>query len=251
MLTSRANNFLSVLNSASSRIVKSPDPHTTWSLDGAHGTITGTSADYTISRSGMTGYSYFTVAYPSSVLPVELVSLTAECAASDVMVKWTTASEHNSMLFAVEHSENGTNWDEIGTLDAAGNSVELIDYVFVHESANRATNYYRIVQVDQDGVSKIYGPVSANCFGEASAVTSYPNPSTNDFTVAFNGNEFEGETVISMIDQSGRTVFQKVFNFEKEMSSVYLHDVNLAPGVYQVVLVDQNSKSASFKQSIR
>ncbi|MFN5844165.1 MAG: hypothetical protein ACK46O_00515, partial [Flavobacteriia bacterium] len=189
VLTSRANNFLSVLNSTSSRIVKSPDPHTTWALDGAHGTITGTSADYTISRSGMTGYSYFTVAYPSSVLPVELVSLTAECAASDVMVNWTTASEHNSMLFAVEHSENGTNWDEIGTLDAAGNSVELIDYVFVHESANRATNYYRIVQVDQDGVSKIYGPVSANCFGEASAVTSYPNPSTNDFTVAFNGNE--------------------------------------------------------------
>ncbi|MFN6015725.1 MAG: proprotein convertase P-domain-containing protein, partial [Flavobacteriales bacterium] len=190
---------------------------------------------------------------PISALPVELISFTANCneTGDKVNVNWTTASEHNSMLFAVEHSENGTNWDEIGVLDAAGNSVELIDYVFVHESANRATNYYRIVQVDQDGVSKIYGPVSANCFGEASAVTSYPNPSTNDFTVAFNGNEFEGETVISMIDQSGRTVFQKVFNFEKEMSSVYLHDVNLAPGVYQVVLVDQNSKSASFKQSIR
>ena len=187
----------------------------------------------------------------NAALPVELVSLTAECAASDVMVKWTTASEHNSMLYSVEHSEDGVSWNEIGVLDAAGNSVELIDYAYTHKSVNRVSNYYRIVQIDQDGVSKIYGPVSANCFGEASALTSYPNPSTNDFTVAFNGNEFEGETVISMIDQSGRTVFQKVFNFEKDMSSVYLHDVNLAPGVYQVVLVDQNSKSASFKQSIR
>lgn len=217
---------------------------TTW--DNWGGVVTASVAE----KSGITTFSPFTV-MSNTALPVEMVYLAAECAGSDVMVKWTTASEHNSMLFSVEHSEDGMSWDEIGALDAAGNSVEMIDYVYVHKSANRVSNYYRIVQVDQDGVSKIYGPVSTNCSEVSNVVTSYPNPSSNEFTIAFNGNQFDGESALRIIDQSGRIVYQKIFNFEKEISSVFLHDVNLTPGVYQVVLVDQNGNSATFKQSIR
>jgi hypothetical protein len=184
-------------------------------------------------------------------LPVELTSLAAECADADVLVKWTTASEYNSMVYIVENSQNGTEWKEVGSVQAAGNSIQMIDYIFVHEGGAREENYYRIVQIDQDGQFEVFGPVSSHCNQESSYISSYPNPSSNAFSIQFYGLEFEGLTQINLLDQSGRVVFGKQMVIEKNMSSVYLNDVNVTPGIYQVVLIDQNNKSASLKQSIR
>ena len=80
------------------------------------------------------------------------------------MIKWQTASEHNSLHYLLERSTTGE-FDESNTIQiiqAAGNSTEIIDYIHLDKGYSQTINYYRLVQVDIDGQFKIYGPISIN-----------------------------------------------------------------------------------------
>ena len=75
------------------------------------------------------------------------------------VLEWETASENNSDYFDVEWSMDGEIWRTIGDVKASGNSTESINYNFTHHNYQKGFNYYRLVQVDIDGKSEIYGPV--------------------------------------------------------------------------------------------
>jgi hypothetical protein len=140
---------------------------------------------------GLTTFSEFGGAGGSNQpLPVELLSFSAECANEIITLKWQTASEFNSSHFEVEKSTNGLNWNTIGQLPAAGNSNELLSYSFQDVAKSINTIYYRLNQVDNDGLQKYYGPISPMC------ETSYPfigrtipNPSENEFWLHISTSE--------------------------------------------------------------
>jgi hypothetical protein len=73
---------------------------------------------------------------------------------------WATASESNSLVFDIEHSINGADWRQIGTVVATGNSTEKIEYEYADNTPANSINYYRLVQRDNDGQFKLYGPVA-------------------------------------------------------------------------------------------
>lgn len=91
-------------------------------------------------------------------LPVELISFIGDC----YSLSWATASENNSDYFQVEMSADGINWEIIETIDAAGNSLSLIEYNLEHRSTY-AIQYYRLRQVDIDGKFELFGPISMIC----------------------------------------------------------------------------------------
>jgi uncharacterized repeat protein (TIGR02543 family) len=140
---------------------------------------------------GLTTFSEFGGAGGSNQpLPVELLSFSAECASESITLKWQTASEFNSSHFEVEKSTDGLNWNTIGQLPAAGNSNELLSYSFQDVAKSINTIYYRLNQVDNDGLQKYYGPISPMC------ETSYPfigrtipNPSENEFWLHISTSE--------------------------------------------------------------
>lgn len=108
---------------------------------------------------GTTGTFNIWVSTPQA-LPVELVSFEGNILNDINVLKWSTASENNSDIFEIEWSIDGEYWRPIGDVKAAGNSTELIDYRFTHEDYQKGFNYYRLVQIDYDGKSKIYGPIA-------------------------------------------------------------------------------------------
>jgi hypothetical protein len=65
------------------------------------------------------------------VLPVELIHLNAEVTNGVNRIYWSTASEHNSDYFEVQRSDDGINFFPVGTIDAAGNSNELLEYEMI------------------------------------------------------------------------------------------------------------------------
>ncbi|MCF8409579.1 MAG: hypothetical protein K9G36_11465 [Crocinitomicaceae bacterium] len=148
------------------------------------------SANY-LEWNGLTTFSEFGGAGGSNQpLPVELLSFSAECANESITLKWQTASEFNSSHFEVEKSTDGLNWNTIGQLPAAGNSNELLNYSFQDVAKSINTIYYRLNQVDNDGLQKYYGPISPMC------ETSYPfigrtipNPSENEFWLHISTSE--------------------------------------------------------------
>jgi hypothetical protein len=97
-------------------------------------------------------------------LPVELTLFEGFPTEQGNVIKWQTASEHNSLHYLLERSITGE-FDESNTIQivqAAGNSTEMIDYVRLDKGYSQTINYYRLVQVDTDGKFKIYGPISIN-----------------------------------------------------------------------------------------
>lgn len=116
-------------------------------------------------------------------LPVEIVSFEGLNKDGVNVLRWVTASEHNSMRYSIENSVDGINWREIGEVDAAGNSTEELFYEFYDFDFEKgAYNYYRLHQYDFDGQVDMIG------------------------VVVINNNRVEEKKVIKIVDMLGREV---------------------------------------------
>ena len=96
-------------------------------------------------------FSPFTILESNALLPVRWKSVLAEKKDKHVEVKWVTLTEQNTDRFIVQHSVNGSEWKEIGTVKAAGKSNLTMNYVINHYMPAVGLNYYRIQQFDLDG----------------------------------------------------------------------------------------------------
>lgn len=92
------------------------------------------------------------------VLPVTYTDFYAETRNEYIKLLWSTATEKSNDRFIVQHSRNGTDWENAGIVPGNGDSNELIDYSFEDHYPLSGLNYYRLIQVDYNGernVSKI------------------------------------------------------------------------------------------------
>ncbi|MBC6996306.1 T9SS type A sorting domain-containing protein [Neolewinella lacunae] len=91
-----------------------------------------------------------------------------------VKVSWTTANESANEYFAVERSQDGRHFREVGRVSGAGNSTSSISYAFMDEAPLAGSNYYRLRQTDFGGTQEVFGPVMVNMAGLSAK--AYPNP---------------------------------------------------------------------------
>lgn len=111
-----------------------------------------------------------------SALPVSWLGFTAQKMNNAVILNWSTASEQNSRSFIVQHSTDGSSWNTIGNIAAAGNSPSVQQYSFVHSNPANGANYYRILQQDLDGKLAYSKVVSLSFMGQPRQISVYPNP---------------------------------------------------------------------------
>jgi hypothetical protein len=179
------------------------------------------------------------------------MTLDVQCAGENVIVSWKTASEHNSLNFIVERSEDGSAWSEIQTVGAAGNSNTIIEYAIEDAGAARGVKYYRLIQTDQDGAQKVYGPVISNCGSDNSIFMSFPNPSDADITLVFNDKNIVGSTTLMVRDAHGRVVRSIALEIQPGTNSILIPDMELTPGVYYLQLEGESFKTPVIKHSLR
>jgi hypothetical protein len=233
-LTLQADNISPIVDYQNYRIIKSPMPHTDWILQGTHLAGSGSNSDFTVARTNMSDFSFFALASPlSSLLPTELVSFAANCEDNNtVAVNWTTASEHNSDYYTVEKSRDGSTWNVLKTIPAAGNSTQLINYTVADATDVSGTIYYRLKQVDVDGALKVYDIVSTNCFAEKElTLLAYPNPSNGQFSLKIE-NAKGGKYDLVITDMQGKTIDQQSIDLESGTTVVKMNPVGLKSGLY-------------------
>jgi hypothetical protein len=191
---------------------------------------------------GYTGtFSPFTIAEGSSPLPVELTTFNANCTENATTINWQTASEHNSAYFEVEKSRDGSIWNLIETVSAAGNSTSLIDYSIIDSEKAMEVVYYRLNQVDIDGASKIYGPISVSCDETIDfTATIFPNPTAKDFSVSFLNSEAQNFD-IQLIGTDGKVVYQTTRLVEAGATILPLSSEYLNAGVYSLHVKGENT----------
>lgn len=87
------------------------------------------------------------------LLPVVWKEFSVQQQGSAVRLQWATQQEQQTKDFVVQHSTDGTNWTNIATVKAAGNSVTAKQYQYLHATAAAGINYYRLLQRDLDNTT--------------------------------------------------------------------------------------------------
>ena len=76
----------------------------------------------------------------------------------------------------------------------------------------KGTNYYRLVQYDNNGISEVFGPVSANFSLNASSASLvvYPNPTSG--SISLNADGLFGTVNVVLTDLQGKVVYKETIN---------------------------------------
>jgi hypothetical protein len=230
--------------------------------DGTHlsqNTVATTSNGVTYAQlTGITSFSGGSGAViltPIQGLPVELISFTANCNESgdQVTVNWVTASEHNSSHFVIERSIDGGTWENMHVVPAAGNSTALNEYTFVDTDARGYENlYYRLVQFDNDGVYEVYGPVSVQCEQKNVSHRVFPNPNNGAFTLELiDADQKSGTYSVQVQDGQGKILYLNRYNVENGFGQYMVNMPVIAPGIYYLIISDQNDTYQTIKLFFR
>lgn len=178
-----------------------------------------------------------------TVLPVELLSFTGEAKEKTVDLFWATASEMNNDYFAIERSTDGFSFENIGTVDGAGNSTSIINYSFTDIFPFRGVSYYRLKQTDYDGNYKYSDLVSVEFKGTNEfSFEVFPNPTTGEnINISLNTGEQE-EMLVVVYDVTGQEIYSTVFITSTNGKNVYAIDSSnrLSAGVYLVTATSKD-----------
>ncbi len=144
-------------------------------------------------------------------LPLKLLSFTGVLQNNATLLQWETANETNTSHFVVERSTDGSSFNSIGTVAAAGNSTgaqkyNYIDHAAAHQSVS--TLYYRLKQVDLNGDFTYSKIVIIELKPSAHTVLLYPNPIHDVLKIRVTLSKAE-QVQIHVTDMNGRTVHKE------------------------------------------
>lgn len=117
----------------------------------------------------------------NQVLPIELISFTATYVSGNVLLQWVTASEDDNSHFIVERSTDGLNFATLETINGAGTTSIKRLYKATDQFPLNGTAYYRLKQVDFDGMFSYSNLVAVEAIAKA---ILYPNPATDYLVLA-------------------------------------------------------------------
>ncbi|MEM6696835.1 MAG: SdrD B-like domain-containing protein, partial [Bacteroidota bacterium] len=143
------------------------------------------------------------------VLPVELLGFEAKADKDHIDLVWATASEYNNSHFELERSEDGKVFKQIARIEGQGTTIEQFDYDYEdQEVIPGVLYYYRLKQVDIDGVFEYSEIRSAQIEVIGGEMELYPNPigESTELQVRFYTTELTKEFVI--MDIYSRSVLQ-------------------------------------------
>jgi type IX secretion system substrate protein len=168
-------------------------------------------------------------------LPIHLSSFTAKpMDTKTVSLDWSTANEENNEYFSIEHSTNGRDFIAIDQVEGALNSSETQYYNYQHKDAARGMNYYRLRQVDTDGVFS-FSPIAAVTISSDVAVEVRPTLAKTSVLVLINEG-LEKEATIEVYNVLGRLVISQVLERGATQTDV---DINkLQKGHYFIKVVN-------------
>jgi hypothetical protein len=149
----------------------------------------------------------------ATTLPIALDKFSAKKHATSCLLSFTTATEKNNAYFAIERSNDGRAFTQIGAIKGAGTSLTQQDYTYTDEKPLRGTNFYRLKQVDFDGRFS-YSPVVSVVFGKVGNVVLYPTPTTSTMNVRLE-EAFQTEANWQVIDLIGRIITEGIFPAEQ------------------------------------
>ena len=233
-------------------------------------TLVGVTGPQTLTASGLTnGVQYYVMVESATsgqvctysitgwtatgVLPIELISLTATNKGDVNYIEWITASEENNDYFTIERSTNGIEFEKVSDIKAYGNgnSTKRQFYHTYDSNPNKELTYYRLIEVDLFGHSKISKIISV--FGPdfyETIYNLYPNPTTNNLNFEYYSKSINS-IYIELIGYRGNIVRTNVYSLEEGLNVFSLPMTDLDNGVYILKVVSEKSGKTTHHKIIK
>jgi leucyl aminopeptidase (aminopeptidase T) len=183
-------------------------------------------------------------------LPVRLVDFTATRKAAQVVLRWTTADEHNVARYDIEVARGNEDlkkarFETIGAVESNGNTTAQRQYGFVdNEGFKSGVRYYRLKMWDNDGTFR-YSGVRSVLFSNTLSWQVAPNPSAGVFQLVYQAAANE-DVPVRIVDLTGRTVQTAQLHANGFVQKRTFDLTAQPPGVY-LLHVHRNGALQSFK----
>ena len=199
-----------------------------------------------VDLTGIGSFSRWTLSSPTGIpLPLTYIFFNASCGSGQVNIQWETAQQINTKVFEVERSANGSPWQVIGSVPAAGYSDIENSYIFTDNYPLPGNNDYRIAEYDIDGRPNYTQVINSSC-GIGDAFSLWPNPASSTvWLIISTANYTKAE--IRLYDARGAKVLVKETNLFSGNNQFSLNLASLAQGTYELIVDWGNNQHQSSK----
>lgn len=144
----------------------------------------------------------------NATLPLDWLSFTAQEKDGEIWLNWSTAAEENTNEFIIQHSSNGTDWKDVESVEASGNSNNVLRYNYIHTVPFEGINFYRILQTDRDGRGSYSEIRTVRVITGEASFTILQNPVENGMMHI----RMYKPSLLSLYSSDGRLLLQKRFS---------------------------------------
>jgi hypothetical protein len=215
-----------------------------------------TNYTYTYNRDGTLAESFATQGSDSAkttfhysaacLLPLTLLSFTAALDGKAATLQWTTATEINTKNFIIQRSIDAMHFQNIGSVNAVGNSSQITSYSFADAGAfNEGANklYYRLQMVDKDG-KFTYSNIATVQIANGGLFVIYPNPVKDELLIT--GNASLNNARVRIFDPGGKVVYQQQIS-NMQPGTTKINVSGFSKGVYYLQLITgSDAQTAKF-----
>ena len=178
--------------------------------------------------------------------PVKLVSFSASAHKHEVTLNWNTASEINNKGWSIERTTNPdvAIWTTIGFIDGNNNGLQNNSYTYIDKDVNANIYYYRLKQVDYDGISTFSNVISVNLVSDDLQLSVYPNPFGISTKICYTLSSNE-KISINLYNAAGELV-ETIANGKQQAGTYYqlISSKPLPNGTYYLSLFVGDKKSS-------
>jgi hypothetical protein len=188
-------------------------------------------------------FSSFYVNKNAAVLPIELLSFTAEAINKQRLISWITTAERNVKSFELHRSSDGISFETIHSILAEGNTKDSRTDYYYNDAALifSKTVYYRLKIINEDATFSFSNIVFLEQDNNKKELISiYPNPVEDKLTLKLDTSVEKARVIV--YDNLGR----KVYHTTIADSIKTIATTSWQTGVYSIlVLFDNGTQSMS------
>ena len=174
------------------------------------------------------------------VLPVVLTHFTAKAEGRSAKLQWQTSSETDNNRFEVYRSGEDKRFAKITELAGHASTKSSNNYTYVDKQPLSGNNYYRLVQVDQNGTAAELGERALSFSFIDANITTYPNPTASKVTVSFAAGKYNK---VMLVGIDGKALLS--LNLKADQHELVLDLTSYASGAYFIRFMGNGANNVS------
>ncbi len=190
---------------------------------------------------------YGVIFVTNNPVPVTLLNFEGVQKEGNNHLIWEVAKEENFSHYEVERSNDGKDFNKIGSVNIKQSTALNNNYEFVDNQAKMSSkNFYRIKMVDLDGSFSHSHVVTLQNKIETASVVAFPNPFNDNLIIKLNAEKIE-TLKIKVVDILGKEILTTSENVKQGEQTILLNQLShLVPGSY--ILIIESEKEKVYKQ---